>query len=112
LYSLGVPSNLDVEFLSVDEAVDAVESRNEDGVKTLLLVGNVNTLVRLCERTKAITEVNIGGVHEGDGRSQRLKYVYLRDDEAAQLRQLRDGGVKVTAQDVPTAKKAQLDDWL
>lgn len=112
LYSLGVPSNLDVEFLSVDEAADAVESWHGDDEKTLLLVGNVHNVVRLCDRSELITSVNVGGVHEGDGRSQRLKYVYLTDEEATQLRQLRDRGVEVTAQDVPTAKKAALEDWL
>jgi len=112
LYSLGVPPNLEVEFLSVDEAASAVEAWHQDDVRTLLLVGDVDTVVRLCDRTQLITKVNVGGLHEGDGRSQRLKFVYVSDEEATQLRQLGERGVKVTAQDVPTAKKASLDDWL
>ena len=112
LYSLGVPPNLEVEFLSVDEAANAVEAWDQDGERTLLLVSNVDTAVRLCERTELIKKVNVGGLHDGDGRSQRLKYVYVSEEEAAQLRRLQDGGVEVTAQDVPTAKKAPLDDWL
>ena len=112
LYSLGVPPDLDVEFLSVDEAASAVGAWQQDGERTLLLVGNVDTVARLCERAESIEKVNIGGLHEGDRRTQRLKYVYLSEHEAAQLRRLQDSGVEITAQDVPTAKKAQLDDWL
>ena len=112
LYSLGVPPNLDVEFLSVSEAAEAVGTMNEAGERTILLVGNVESVVRLCEMNGVIDKVNIGGLHERDGRSQRLKYVYLSDVEADRLSQLNESGVEVTAQDVPTAKKAKLADWL
>ncbi len=112
LYSLGVPPNLEVEFLSVDEAAEALAAWDQDGEKTLLLVGNVDTAVRLCERTGLVKKINIGGLHEGDRRSQRLNYVYVSEDEAAMLRRLQDSGVEVTAQDVPTAKEAPLRDWL
>ncbi|MGD8726764.1 MAG: PTS sugar transporter subunit IIB [Gemmatimonadales bacterium] len=112
LYSLGVPPGLDVEFLSVEEAAESMQAWGEAGERTMLLVGNVDTVVRLAQRCPEITRINVGGVHEGNGRTQRLKYVYLNDEEADQLRRLRDHGVEVTAQDVPTAKKASLDDWL
>jgi mannose/fructose/N-acetylgalactosamine-specific phosphotransferase system component IIB len=89
-----------------------MQAWGEAGERTMLLVGNVDTVVRLAQRCPEITRINVGGVHEGNGRTQRLKYVYLNDEEADQLRRLRDHGVEVTAQDVPTAKKASLDDWL
>ena len=76
--------------------------------KTLLLTGDVDSLVRLVEGAPAIRQVNIGGLHQQPERRQRLRYLYLSEQEAAQLRQLTDRGVEVAAQDVPTAKPIPL----
>jgi PTS system mannose-specific IIB component/fructoselysine and glucoselysine-specific PTS system IIB component len=111
LYVLGVPPELEVEFVSVAETLGAIHDWAEDNVRTLLLIGDVDTIVRLCDGTDVITRVNVGGIHESTGRDERLAYVYLSDEEATQLRQLHDGGVQVTAQDVPTAKALSVEHW-
>jgi PTS system mannose-specific IIB component/fructoselysine and glucoselysine-specific PTS system IIB component len=111
LYVLGVPSGVAVEFASVAETLGAIHDWADDKVRTLLLIGDVETVVRLCDGTDLITEVNVGGLHETTGRAQRLAYVYLSDDEATQLRSLRDAGVHVTAQDVPTARPVPVEQW-
>ena len=52
---------------------------------------------------------------EHDGASpdqvERLRFVYLTDEEAATLRQLAAGGVEVTAQDVPTARAVPIGEF-
>jgi PTS system mannose-specific IIB component/fructoselysine and glucoselysine-specific PTS system IIB component len=48
--------------------------------------------------------VNLGGIHAREGRTERLRYVFLTPEEATKLRALAAEGVEVTAQDVPTAK--------
>jgi PTS system mannose-specific IIB component/fructoselysine and glucoselysine-specific PTS system IIB component len=109
LYSLGVPADLRVDFVSVVDAARAIDGWSEDATKTILLVGDVDTMVRLCERTSVVRKVNLGGLHEGDDRSQRLAYVYLTDEEASRLRGLREQGIEVTAQDVPTARTIPIE---
>jgi PTS system mannose-specific IIB component/fructoselysine and glucoselysine-specific PTS system IIB component len=111
LYELGVPPGLDVRFASVAETLGSIHDWNDDRVRTLLLLSNVATAARLCEGTDVITKLNIGGLHESAGRVQRLAYVYLSDAEATQLLKLHEGGVEVTAQDVPTAKAVPVDHW-
>jgi PTS system mannose-specific IIB component/fructoselysine and glucoselysine-specific PTS system IIB component len=111
LYRLSVPPGLAVDFASVDEAVELVEQWNGERQRTILLVGEVDTIVLLCGRTEHIRKVNVGGVHDGTTRSQRLSYVYLSDEEVQQLRALSEAGVEVTAQDVPTARAVPLGDF-
>ena len=55
--------------------------------------------------------VNVGGLHHRPGRTERLRYVYLSDAEAAELKALAARGVEVTAQDVPTASPVPLEDF-
>jgi mannose/fructose/N-acetylgalactosamine-specific phosphotransferase system component IIB len=52
----------------------------------------------------------VGGIHHRPGRRQRLAYVFLTDDEYQTLIDLQQQGLKITAQDVPTAKAVGLDD--
>ena len=111
LYSLGVPPGLAVEYVSVDRAAERFAEWQADGVRTIVLVPDVPTVVRLCERTPAVARINVGGLHDQTGRAQRLTYVYLSEDEASQLRRLTEQGIEVTAQDVPTARAQPAEDW-
>ncbi len=108
LYSLGVPPAVAVEFASVEQAVQAFSQWVSAPDRTILLVADVGTIMRLCKRTNAITKVNLGGIHDGSQRTERLAYLYLSSDEARQLGELSASGVEITAQDVPTAKAVPL----
>lgn len=112
LYRLSVPPGLAVEFATVDEAVALMEEWGNAPQRTILLAGDVDTIVRLCGRTAFIRKVNVGGLHDGTARSQRLSYVYLSDAEAQQLQALSEAGVEVTAQDVPTARAVPLGEFV
>lgn len=112
LYRLGVPPDLAVEFASVDEAAQRVSDWEESKQRTIVLVGSVDTVARLCRQTQVISRINVGGVHDTRGRSQRLSYVYLSEAEARQLSELIEQGITVTAQDVPTARKVPVEDLL
>src|SRR5438309_1273499 len=70
---------------------------------TAAIVGDANGLIR---------RINIGGVHHRDGRSERLRYVYLTDAEANKLRQLAARGIEISAQDVPTARAVPLEEFV
>ena len=111
LYTLSVPPGLAVEFATVEQAVGQFADWIAAPERTILLVGDVDTIVRLCHRSGEIKQVNVGGLHDATARSQRLEYVYLSDEEAAELRKLNENGVEVTAQDVPTARPVPLGEF-
>jgi PTS system mannose-specific IIB component/fructoselysine and glucoselysine-specific PTS system IIB component len=104
LYRMGVPPQIEVVFASVDQAAGQLSTWEADERVGILLVGDIDTAVALAKRAPQLRTFNVGGVHHRTGRRERLRFVYLTDDEAAKLRQLAAGGVEVTAQDVPTAR--------
>lgn len=110
IYRMGVPAHIDVTFASVVEATRRLPEWRASDQAGILLTGNVDTLAALCAGG-GIDQVNIGGVHHRSGRTERLRYVYLTDAEAVQLRRLAESGVKVTAQDVPTARAVPLSEF-
>lgn len=110
LYRMGVPAHIDVLFASVAEAARRLPEWRASDQVGILLAGNVDSLSALCAGS-GLKKVNVGGVHHRSGRTERLRYVYLSDDEALKLRQLAETGIEVTAQDVPTARAVPLAEF-
>lgn len=111
LYRMGVPDSVEVVFASVDEAAAQLAAWEGDERPGILLIGDIDTAVRLAARAP-LRRLNVGGVHHRPGRVERLRYVYLSPDEAAQLRALASQGVEITAQDVPTARPVALGEFV
>ncbi len=108
LYRMGVPADIEVVFASTAEATERLPEWERDPRVGILVSGEIDTLAALTGNSHQVRRVNVGGLHHRPGRSERLRYVYLTDAEAAQLRALAAQGVEVTAQDVPTAPAVPL----
>lgn len=104
IYRVGVPPDMAIEFVPVAQAARRLSEWESSPRRTILVLGDVATAVRLCELAPQVRKVNLGGIHQAPGRRQRLPYVFMTDSEAGELRQLAARGVEITAQDVPTAK--------
>lgn len=111
LYRMGVPPSIEVRFASVDEAARELSAWEADPRVGILLVGDIDTAVALVERAPQVRRFNVGGVHHRTGRTERLRFVYLSEDEARKLRALAARGVEVTAQDVPTARAVPVGEF-
>jgi PTS system mannose-specific IIB component/fructoselysine and glucoselysine-specific PTS system IIB component len=106
LYRMGVPPSVDVIFASVDEAASRLTEWQADTRRSIVLTGDVGSMTRLAAKSNgALKRVNVGGVHYREGRRERLRYVYLTDEEANALSRLAQSGVDVSAQDVPTGTR-------
>jgi len=111
LYRMGAPPEMDVYFLNVTAAVEELPRYRADSRPGILLTGDIDTMRRLVD-AGGISAINLGGIHHRAGRTQRLRYVFLNEDEETALRELASRGVAVTAQDVPGARPIPLDDIL
>lgn len=112
LYRMGVPVEMELYFHDVPGALGVLGRYRADRRPGMLVTGDIATMQRLVDADPAIRAVNLGGIHHKAGRTQRMRYVYLSDDEADALRRMSTGGVTITAQDVPTARPVPLHDVL
>jgi PTS system mannose-specific IIB component/fructoselysine and glucoselysine-specific PTS system IIB component len=110
LYTLGMPPGLALTIASVAEALLGMPTWMAGPQRTIVVTADVETVVRLCAVTPGITQVNVGGMHAGPGREERLPYVFMSAAEMDAFRSLEARGVLVTAQDVPTARPVPLRD--
>lgn len=109
LYRMGVPPEMDLYFESVGSAAARLEAYRADRRTGMLLTGDIATMRRLVAAAPGIAAVMVGGIHHKPGRSARLRYVFLTEEEAGELRALAAQGVTVTGQDVPQAQAIPLD---
>lgn len=109
LYRMAVPSELTVEFVDTDTGRRRLAEWQAASSAVLILTGNIETMTRLLAGAAHPPAVNLGGIHHRDGRTERLPYLYLSDDELAELRRLRAAGIAVSAEDVPGAGAVRLE---
>jgi D-glucosaminate PTS system EIIB component len=104
LFSLGVPSDVETEFVSVDEGRARLRSWSDSNEPTVILTRDLDHMLRLARG--GLLEghsVNLGGIHHGPGRSRVLPYVFLNEEDRERIRELEAEGVTVAAQDLPGA---------
>jgi PTS system mannose-specific IIB component/fructoselysine and glucoselysine-specific PTS system IIB component len=110
LYRMAVPAGIAVEFVTPAEAPARLDVVARQPDRTLVLTGSVAAMTALQrERPSLIRAVNLGGIHDGPGRREFLRYVYLAEPELALLRDMAASGVAVSAQDLPTTRPVPLD---
>ncbi len=103
LYRMAVPPEMQVEFVNTEQARRKLPEWRDGTMDVLLLTGEIETMVRVLAGVPDPPSVNLGGIHHRAGRTERLPYVYLTDEELAELRRLEASGVRVSAEDVPGA---------
>ena len=108
---MGVPPQIEVVFASAAEAAERLPEWEADSRPGIVLTGTIDALAALSSNSHRVKRINVGGIHHQPGRSERLRYVYLSDVEAAKLRALAAQGVEITAQDVPTARAVPLEEF-
>jgi PTS system mannose-specific IIB component/fructoselysine and glucoselysine-specific PTS system IIB component len=113
LYRMAAPAEIELDFLSPEEAAPRLEGWSRNRERVMVLVGSVTTVVELQRLAPGeIHQLNLGGIHAGAGRTERLSYIHLTADETAALRGLSEAGVEVTAQDVPSSRPIPLRELL
>ena len=74
-----------------------------------MLTADVATMAAFRRRRLHSNELNLGGIHHKPGRTPRLPYVYLSDEEFRTLDGMQLTGTEVTAQDLPTTPPVPLE---
>lgn len=113
LYRLGLPEGTEAEFVDVEGAKLRLPEWQQDGVRTVVLTRDVETMLRLAEADLLEgAAVNLGGIHHAPGRTAVRPYVYLDDADRTRLQRLQELGVKVAARDLPGSVRVGLDTLL
>lgn len=109
LYRMGMPADIELRFADLAEALRLLPQWQAERQRGMVLTADVNTMADLSRGSILPASVNLGGIHHRPGRTPRLPYVYLTDDEFRILEALESKGIRVTAQDLPTSAPVSLE---
>ncbi len=113
LYAMGLPSELHTQFAPVEAARAQLPEWRANHKRIVVLTRNVGTMRRLAAAGAMKGEdVNIGGIHYAPGREAVLPYVYLSRDETNELTALEGEGVRISARDLPGARRVEFKEML
>ena len=96
------PAGTGVSVISTETAITNFKAGKYDGQRVLVLVKEPETLIKLMEGGVEIPKVDLGIMFNEDGREAVTKFIALNDKERADLQTIRDKGIPVVIQYVPT----------
>lgn len=96
------PAGTGVSVISTETAITNFKAGKYDGQRVLVLVKEPETLIKLMEGGVEILKVDLGIMFNEDGREAVTKFIALNDKERADLQTIKDKGVPVVIQYVPT----------
>ena len=96
------PAGTGISVISTETAITNFKDGKYDGQRVLILVKEPETLIKLMEGGVEIPKVDLGIMFNEDGREAVTKFIALNDRERADLQTIKDKGVPVVIQYVPT----------
>jgi len=109
LYRMGTPPEIELRFADLAEATRRHAAWRAEPANGIVLTADVATMAAFRQAAPPVERINLGGIHHKPGRTPRLPYVYLSDEEFRTLEGLQQAGTVVTAQDLPTTPAVPLE---
>lgn len=113
LYRAALSDRMAGGFVTVEQARWRLESWRASPVRSIVLTRDIATMRRLAEGGLLEgEELNLGGIHEAPGRRRVRSYLFLSEEDRAEIAALARRGVKVSARDVPRAPRVDMEELL
>ncbi|MGT2925284.1 PTS sugar transporter subunit IIB [Streptococcus caviae] len=110
--SLSKPSGVKLNIFTLETALSKmpkVETLNEN---IMIILGNTAAARAFCEGYPKISEINYGVLPKKENATQYSQAIYLNKEEVEDSRVLKNMGINLFMQQVPTSKKESLSDKL
>jgi len=101
LMDMAAPSGVATRYFSIQKTIDII-SKAADRQKIFIICETPEDVLRLVEGGVPIKKVNIGNMHMAEGKRQVATTVAVDDKDVAAFKKLRELGVELYIQRVPT----------
>lgn len=109
IMKLAVPSDFQLEILTVNQAIDAIKALPENK-RTIVLAKSPATMLALAEAEISMKELNVGNMGQGPGRKAVVRSTQVSPEELKQLQKIETLGIKVYFQSYPDGKSVNLNE--
>lgn len=106
------PSGMKLAIRSVDDAAALLNDPRSENIAIFVIVKNIKDAVRLCQQTKAVSHVNIGGIKKKEGSKLIAAAVHVNNEDIENLKVLRTLVDTIEFRMVPSDSAKKLEDVL
>ncbi|GEQ49948.1 PTS sugar transporter subunit IIB [Tetragenococcus koreensis] len=110
--NLSKPSGMKLNIFTVDETIQKIPKIEQLNDNIMLIFGNTEETLKVCEAYPKIEEINYGGIPKKEDAKQYSNAIHLTPSEVEDSRRLKDLGINLYMQQVPTSKKEDLNSKL
>jgi PTS system mannose-specific IIB component len=101
LLMMAVPSSVELEIKTVEDASKDALSGKYDKPKTMLLFTNPSDVLRMIERKVDLKSVNVGGMHFTSGKRQLLCNLSVDEQDIEALINIHRKGIEIEGRVLP-----------
>ena len=102
LMDMAAPAGVAMRYFSLQKTIDVIHQASFDQL-IFLVVDNPADVLTLVRGGVPIKKVNVGNMHRAEGRRQVAASVAVDDADVAAFKELRDLGIELEVQRVPSA---------
>ncbi len=110
--NLSKPNGIQLNIFGVDEVLKKMPKIEALKDNILIIFGNTKDTLDFCKHYAKVSEINYGGITKKAGSKQYSNAVFLNAKEQEESKELKNLGIKLTIQQVPTSKKEDLGEKL
>ena len=105
LFSMAVPSDVQVSFLTIEDAVSYFEKESRKDEHILVLVESPKTILELLEIGIKFESVNVGGLHFAPGKVAVSDNLYLSREDCRILEKIAEYKVIIEGRALPNDRR-------
>ena len=103
LMDMAAPAGVATRYFSIDKTIQVIH-KAAPRQHIFIIVENPEDALRLVEGGVPIKKLNVGNMHMAEGKRQVATSVAVDDTDVEAFKKLRDAGVEIFIQRVPTTK--------
>ncbi len=105
---MAAPNGVATRYFTIQKTIDVIH-KAAPSQHIFIIVENPEDALRLVEGGVPIKKLNIGNMHMAEGKRQVATSVAVNDEDVAAFKKLKDLGVELFIQRVPTTKVEDID---
>jgi len=110
LLKLATPPNVKLSFLTIKDAVEAINFNKFPNDRILVLVKDLQDMLSMVEMGCVLESINIGGLYYSSGKVEVARNVYLDDKDVEILKKISSRGIKLEVRALPMDTKLDIMD--
>ncbi len=108
LFRMATPTDIKLSILTIKEAAEIIKKRGFDEDLTILLLKSPENAYKLIKAGGKVSEINIGGMHFGEGKTQIFDAVFVDEKDMEYIKLIKNEGVAMEVRMVPTDQKKDI----